>query len=54
MKEKKSGFTFKPLHDHDFEDVSEKKVLEILNKDQFQALNKNKIYNMGAGTFKMS
>jgi|MEHZ01.5.fsa_nt_MEHZ011475942.1_17 hypothetical protein len=53
MKDKKSGFTFKPLHDYDFKSVSEKNVLQILDKDQFEILKENKIYNIGAGTFKM-
>lgn len=52
MKDKKTQYLFKPFHSHDFESVSEKKVLELLDKNQFQALKENKIYNVGQGTFK--
>ena len=52
MKDKKTQYSFKPLHSHNFDNVSEKKVLELLDKKQFEALKENKIYNVGQGTFK--
>lgn len=49
---KKTGYIFKPLYSHEFKNVSEKDVLKTLNKEQFIALQNNKIYNVEKGTFK--
>ncbi len=53
MKHKKTEYTFKPFDSKEWLHVSEKDVIKVLDKEQFDALNKKKIYNVGAGTFKM-
>ena len=53
MKDKKTQYTFKLVSETDFENVSEKEVSKILDDEQLKTLNKNKIFNMSQGTFKM-
>ena len=53
MKDKNTQYTFKPLAEHKFENISEKEVTKILDEKQFKVLNQNKIFNMALGTFKM-
>jgi len=54
MKQIKSDFKFKPLHSIQFEGITEKKVLNSLNSEQFDKLKENKIFNTESGTFKMA
>jgi|TARA_R110001606_G_scaffold355358_1_gene506297 hypothetical protein len=57
MKEKKTDkaeFEFKPFDSYKWNSVSEKKINEVLDKDQINILKENKHYSTAVGTFKMN
>jgi len=50
---KKTQIKFKPFDRLEWNEVSEEKVKEVLDEDQFKTLNKDKTYKIPTGIFKI-
>ena len=50
---KKTHIKFKPFDRLEWHEVTEDKVKEVLDEDQFKTLNKNKTYKIPTGIFKI-